>query len=308
MTLEGFQMLLRVKRLLFHNPRYAFARTPQSGRVLNPLSDALRVLRLSPLSFSGRPLFATGLIGNYSFVPSLMKAATPSVPSSNGKKSRIFIVDDHPLIRDGMTQLLNHEPDMAVCGSTDNARDAIDHIRGLEPDAVLVDISLAGTNGIELIKNMRAQFATLPVLVISMHDESLYALRSLRAGAQGYIMKREPSERIIGAIRQVLNNGIYLSETLGQQLIFKLVRSGDSENSASPIDRLTDRELEVLLLLGRGHGTRQIAEELSLSPKTVETHRMHLKEKLGCATAGELTKFAADWVECQTEATAGTGA
>lgn len=217
---------------------------------------------------------------------------------------RILIVDDHPLIRDGLTQLLERESDLEVVGSAEDARQTIDAIRRLNPDLVLVDVSLSGTNGIELIKNMRAQFADLPVLVLSMHDESLYALRALRAGAQGYIMKRESSSRIIGAIRKVLQEGMYLSDTLNQQLLYKLV-SGQETSAGSAIDRLTDRELEVLQLLGRGLSTRDIAEQLHLSPKTIETHRMHLKEKLEMGTAADLARFAISWVESGLSAAAG---
>jgi DNA-binding NarL/FixJ family response regulator len=212
------------------------------------------------------------------------------------KAKRILIVDDHPLIRDGLTKFLNGEDDLEVVGSAQTAREAIDAVAHSKPDLLIVDITLEGANGIELIKNVRAQHRSLPVLVVSMHDENLFALRALRAGAQGYIMKRESSSQIVAAIRQVLSDGIYLSESLNQQLIYKLV-SGDESADASPIGRLTDRELEVLQLLGHGRSTREIAEELHLSPKTIETHRMHLKEKLSIGTAADLVRFAVSWVE-----------
>jgi DNA-binding NarL/FixJ family response regulator len=216
--------------------------------------------------------------------------------SSMRSTQRIFVVDDHPLIRDGLAKLLNGEDDLEVIGSTQNAREAIDAISKLKPDLLIVDVSLEGVNGIELIKNVRVHYESLPVLVVSMHDENLFALRALRAGAQGYIMKRESSSQIVAAVRQVLADGIYLSEALNQQLIYKLVGGRESADD-SPIGQLTDRELEVLQLLGHGRSTREIAEELHLSPKTIETHRMHLKEKLSLGTAGDLVRFAVSWVE-----------
>lgn len=213
-------------------------------------------------------------------------------------KKRILIVDDHPIFRQGIAQLINNDPGLEVCGEADSARDAISKLEKLQPDLALVDITLKGTNGIELLKSLKAQHPKLPVLVLSMHDESLYAERALRAGARGYVMKQEPPEQVMGAMRKVLGGELYLSPAMGTQMIGKLV--GAPAGSASPVDALSDRELEVLQLIGQGHGTRQIAEELHLSVKTIESHRAHIKEKLNLASAPELVRFAVQWMGEQT--------
>jgi DNA-binding NarL/FixJ family response regulator len=210
-------------------------------------------------------------------------------------KRRILIVDDHPLFRHGLSQLINAQDDLAACGEAESAPGALEAIRRLEPDVVVLDISLKGTNGIELMKAIKAERPKLPVLVVSMHDESLYALRALRAGARGYVMKEEALDQVMSAMRKVLSGEIYVSKTMADQLIYKVV-SGSDTDSGSVVDRLTDRELEILQLIGQGHSTREIAQELNLSIKTVESHRLHIKEKLKFKTALEMVRFAVEWV------------
>lgn len=210
-------------------------------------------------------------------------------------KRRVLIVDDHPVFRHGISALINAEADLVVCGEASSSPSALDAMRNLDPDVALLDISLPGTNGIELIKLMKAEHPKLPLLMLSMHDESLYALRALKAGALGYVMKAEALTHVLDALRKVLKGEIYVSPRLSERLIFQAIQSADG-GSGSPVDRLSDRELEVLELLGRGFGTKEIASELHLSVKTIETHRAHIKEKLGFRDAGEMVRFAIDWV------------
>jgi len=218
---------------------------------------------------------------------------------SSGHKRRILIVDDHPLFRHGIGDLINAETDLEVCGEADNAPSALESIRSLEPDLVTIDISLRGANGIELLKSIKAEHPRLPLLVLSMHDENLYALRSLRAGARGYIMKQEALDRVMNAIRHVLKGDLYVSPSMSGRMIEEFVQGGSGSTSGSIADKLTDRELEILQLIGQGHGVQQIARELNLSAKTVETHRAHVKEKLNFQTARELARFAVQWVDQQ---------
>ena len=198
-------------------------------------------------------------------------------------------------MRQGLAQLLNGEPDFRVCGEAENARKAMAAIAEIKPDVAIIDITLQGTNGIELIKNIVAQWPELPILVLSMHDESLYAERALRAGAKGYVMKQEATERLTGALRRIINGQIYVSERLQDKMMRKAI-DGKAVQDASPVSVLSDRELEVLQLIGQGHGTRQIAEDLNLSVKTIESHRAHIKEKLNLKTAPEMVRFAVQWV------------
>ena len=208
---------------------------------------------------------------------------------------RIVIVDDHPLFRKGLEQLIHSDSAFAVCGEANNASEAMDVIRKLNPDLATVDLSLPGANGIELIKNIRAEFPKLPILVLSMHDESLYALRALRAGAEGYVMKHEAMANVIQAIHEVFNGRPYLSPAMAAQVITKFAHRG-SQSEADAVERLSDRELEILELIGKGNEVRQIAKLLHLSPKTVETHRAHIKEKLNLQNARQVTRFAVQWV------------
>jgi len=211
-------------------------------------------------------------------------------------KAKVLIVDDHPIVRQGLSELINHEKDLTVCGQAEDATEAMIAIRSAMPDVAVVDISLKEKNGIELIKDLKNQYPDLPILVLSMHDESLYAERALRAGARGYIMKHEATDKVITGIRAVLNGQIFVSDKMATRMVYKLV-GGASAGSA--IDNLSDRELEVFSLIGKGLGTRQIAEKLYLSIKTIETYRSHIKEKLGLASAGELLQYAIQWVNSQ---------
>ena len=218
--------------------------------------------------------------------------ATPT--AATGK--RLLVVDDHPVFRHGICQLLEQFSEVAVCGEAANAQHALEAMRQLKPEVVLMDVSMPGTNGIELIKHMLAEQPALLIIMISMHDESLYALRALRAGAKGYVMKQQAMENIMEALRKVIGGGIYISPQFAEKLIFKTIQGSECD-LGSPVDKLSDRELEVLQLFGRNKTTREIAEALHLSVKTVETHRLHIKEKLGFKDADEMMKFAIEWVE-----------
>jgi DNA-binding NarL/FixJ family response regulator len=211
---------------------------------------------------------------------------------------RIVIVDDHPLFRKGLEELIHSDGSFAVCGEAGNASEGIDVIRQLGPDLAIVDLSLPGANGIELIKNIRTEFPKLPILVLSMHDESLYALRALRAGAEGYVMKHEAMANVLQAIREVFNGRPYLSPAMAAQVITKFAHP-DAEGAADPVERLSDRELEILELIGKGREVRQIAKLLHLSPKTVETHRAHIKDKLDLKNSREVARFALQWLSAR---------
>ncbi|MHC4474924.1 MAG: response regulator transcription factor [Planctomycetota bacterium] len=213
-------------------------------------------------------------------------------------KTRIVIVDDHPIVRQGLAELINHEDDFIVCGQAEDSHEAMATIRAKQPDLVVVDISLKQTSGMELIKDIKAQYPNLAVLALSMHDESLYAERALRAGAKGYIMKAEATENVVSAIRKVMTGQIYVSDRMAAKMVRKLV-GGGPEVGVSAIERLSDRELEVFSLIGQGYGTRQIAERLHLSVKTIETYRAHIKEKLNLADASELLQYAIQWRSTQ---------
>jgi DNA-binding NarL/FixJ family response regulator len=217
---------------------------------------------------------------------------------ANQGKKKILIVDDHPIVRRGLAELVNQEAGLVVSGQAEDAHQAMEAIRAQEPDMVIVDISLKETSGLELIKDIKTRHPGLPVLTLSMHDESLYAERALRAGARGYIMKQQATEELIMAIRKVLDGHVYVSDTVAAKMVRKLVGRGP-DVGASAIDRLSDRELEVFRLIGEGHGTRQIAEKLHLSVKTIETYRAHIKEKLNLADSAELLQHAIQWVKSQ---------
>lgn len=221
------------------------------------------------------------------------------MPEAAARKRKIFIVDDHPIVRQGIARLIDQEADLVTCCDAGNVQEVLDIVKNCIPDILLVDISLDGVSGIELIKMLKSHHYNIPALVISMHDESLYAERALRAGARGYIMKQEATEKMLTAIRQVLRGEIYLSERM-QGKILQRVLAGD-DSGISPIDLLSDRELEVFRLIGQGYATSDIARELNRSVKTVETHRAHLKDKLGLRNASELTRYAVRWIEQQNE-------
>jgi len=210
------------------------------------------------------------------------------------KKARVMVVDDHPVFREGIARCLALEEDLEVCWSVGTARQALRCIAESHPDAAIVDLSLRGSSGMQLIRDIRARHPDLPILVVTMHDEAIYAERALRAGARGYVMKTEQGSVVVAALRQVLSGGVFLSDDMAARLLNTLVE-GAGVPDASPIERLTDRELEVFDLIGRGLGTRRIAELLHLSPKTIESHRAHIKEKLGLRSASELTVCAVHW-------------
>jgi DNA-binding NarL/FixJ family response regulator len=215
--------------------------------------------------------------------------------STNLKKTNILIVDDHPIVRQGLAELINHEDDLLVCGQAEDAHQAMKAVKELKPDMAIVDISLKETSGMELIKDLKTQYPNLPVLALSMHDESLYAERALRAGAKGYIMKAVATEKVITAIRKILGGEIYTSDTMASKMMRKFI-DGSKDIHASPVESLSDREQEVFQLIGKGYGTRQISDRLFLSIKTIETYRAHIKEKLHLADAAELLQYAIQWV------------
>jgi DNA-binding NarL/FixJ family response regulator len=211
---------------------------------------------------------------------------------------RIVIVDDHPLFRKGLEQLIHSDGTFTVCGEAGSAAEAMEVIRKLDPDLVIVDLTLPGANGIELIKNIRAESPKLPILVLSMHDESLYALRALRAGAKGYVMKHEAMTNVVQAIHEVFNGRPYLSPAMASQVITKFAQ-GPSKGEVDATEGLSDRELEILELIGKGNEVSRIAKTLHLSPKTIETHRAHIKEKLNLANARQVARFAVQWVSAR---------
>jgi DNA-binding NarL/FixJ family response regulator len=217
------------------------------------------------------------------------------------EKHRILIVDDHPIVRQGLSQLIDQEQDLNVCGQAENAHDAMAAIKDLDPDLVVVDITLKETNGMELIKDIKVRHPNLPVLTLSMHDEAVYAERALRAGAKGYIMKQEATEKVVTAIRRVLTGDVYISDDMATKMVSKMV-GRTSDRIASPVERLSDRELEVFRLIGEGFGTREMAEKLHLSVKTIETYRAHIKDKLGLQDANELLRSAIQWVNTEPRA------
>lgn len=212
-------------------------------------------------------------------------------------KRRILIVDDHPMMREGLAQLIDNEPDLVAASQAESAGQALQIIGGSVPDLLLVDISLPDKSGLELIKDVHTLHPDLPILVVSMHDESIYAERVLRAGGRGYIMKQEGGKKLMEAIRQVLSGRIYVSEKISAKILENF--SGKRENSDSPVEKLSDREFEVFQLLGQGQGTRQIAQHLHLSVKTVEVHRANMRRKLELGTGGELVRYAIRWNEAE---------
>ena len=211
---------------------------------------------------------------------------------------RVLIVDDHPMMRQGLAQLIDNEPDLKVGAEADNAGQALNLMTEQKLDLVLLDISLPDKNGLELIKDIHAIKPELPILIVSMHDEALYAERVLRAGARGYIMKQEGGKKLLQAIRQVLSGQIYVSEKMSAKIL-EIFSGRRSVSTTSPVERLSDREFEVFQLIGQGRGTKEIAQHLNLSVKTVEVHRAKIKEKLNVQTATDLVRYAVRWAEAQ---------
>ncbi len=211
---------------------------------------------------------------------------------------RLLIVDDHPMMRTGLAQLIDNERDLKVCAEADNAGQALDIAVSQTLDLILLDISLPDKNGLELIKDLRALKPGLPILVVSMHDESLYTERVLRAGGRGYIIKQEGGKKLLLAIRQVLNGQIYVSEKMSAGIL-ETFSGRQAEAGVSPVQQLSDREFEVFQLIGQGKSTREIAVHLHLSAKTIEVHRLNIKKKLKLKTATELVRHAVRWLETE---------
>lgn len=221
--------------------------------------------------------------------------ATLSPPSSTARRAmRVLVVDDHPLFRSGISALLEGQAEFEICGEAGEAHAALRAFRELQPDIVVMDISMPGTDGIELTKMMVAEQPKIAILIFSAHDETLYALRALRAGAKGYVQKSDAPLSLLTALRKLSQDEIHVSDRVSERLIFKAIHS-DDKSFESPLHALSDRELEVFQWLGKGSGTREIADTLSLSVKTVETHRAHIKEKLGLKDANEMVRFAKEW-------------
>lgn len=211
-------------------------------------------------------------------------------------RKKILLVDDHPLLRHGLIRLIDQQSDMKVCGEAETAGSALELAGKIRPDAAIVDLGLRRSLGLELIKDLRVHHSRLPILVLSMHDEALYTERVLRAGARGYIMKDEPGEEILNAVRRILDGKIYISHRMGTQLLSPM-SNGMPKDVQSPIDRLSDRELEVFQMLGKAYETRQIAETMRVSVKTVESYREHIKQKLQINNSIQLIRRAVEWVQ-----------
>lgn len=209
-------------------------------------------------------------------------------------KKNVLVVDDHPLLRQGLALLINQQQDMQVCCEAEEGHDALQLIARMKPDIIILDVSLKGPDGLELLKNIRGPYPELPVLVLSMHDEAIYAERALRARANGYIMKQEATEKVLMALRRILAGDVYLSENMSKKMLQQYI-NGAPSRLQSRIATLSDRELEVFRRIGEGRGTREIAEELHLSIKTVETYQAHIKEKLRLRSGRELIQHAIQW-------------
>jgi DNA-binding NarL/FixJ family response regulator len=220
--------------------------------------------------------------------------------AEKAKKTRILIVDDHPMTRSGLVHLINHQPEMVVDGEAEDAAQALDLLASKRPDLMLVDITLPGKSGLELIKDVKAMHPDLPMLVLSMHDESLYADRVLRAGARGYISKHEGGDKLMGAIRHVLSGRIYVSESMSAHIL-EIFSGGQTSIDRSSIQKLSDREFEVFEALGEGLSSHEIAKKLHLSAKTVDAHRANIKTKLKINTTAELISFSARWAATQSK-------
>jgi DNA-binding NarL/FixJ family response regulator len=219
--------------------------------------------------------------------------STTTAPATK-RKQRVFVVDDHPIVRQGLALLINQEPDLTVCGEAEEAESILASIVQLEPDIIVLDISLPGSDGIDALKAIRSNHADLPVLILSMHDESIYAERALRAGANGYIMKQEATDTVLVALRRILAGEVYISDRATSKMLQRIVARPATRQRTS-VASLSDRELEVFRLIGSGLGTREIAEKLQLSAKNVESYQAHIKKKLSLPTARALVQRAIEW-------------
>jgi DNA-binding NarL/FixJ family response regulator len=219
-------------------------------------------------------------------------------------KKRILLVDDHPIMRHGLAQLLRAEGDLEICAEAGSCAEGLLAVEKSKPDLVIADLTLPDKHGIEFIKDVQAMFPQTKILVLSMHDESLYAERVLRAGARGYLMKEIVADHLVKAVRRVMDGGIYVSDKIAGQML-EMVAGQRKQSDSSPLERLTDRELEVLQLIGQGKPTRHIAEQLHVSARTIDAHRAHIKEKLQLADGSALVRYAVRWVESSANAAQG---
>lgn len=211
--------------------------------------------------------------------------------NTSQKRAKVVVIDDHAIVRQGLAELINDQPDLITCGEADSPPAAMKLIADASPDVAVVDITLNSGDGIELCRQVHERWPELAILVLSMHDESLYAERALRAGAMGYVMKQEPQETVMAAIRRVLKGETYLSDKVASKLLRSFTGSR-SNADAPPLERLSDRELQIFRMIGQGHSVKAIADALFLSPKTVETHKDHIKQKLGLKTSNDLLRYA----------------
>lgn len=226
------------------------------------------------------------------------RSNSPAPSAASVDMVRILLVDDHPLTREGLRKLIEQHPGFEVCGEADSAAQALEAVSRLQPSLAIVDISLKATNGLELTKGLHALMPEMPILVVSMHDEEVYAERALRAGALGYLMKRETSDMVVAAIEQILRGEIFVSDRIKGKMLQQFVHLRNNE-VVSPIEKLSDREMEVLQLIGNGYGTREIASILALSVKTIDSYREHLKEKLSLPSSSDLVRYAIQWMKSQ---------
>jgi DNA-binding NarL/FixJ family response regulator len=231
-------------------------------------------------------------IGKPNYHPETAKELEEASPV----KKRIFIVDDHAMFRDGLRRLIDLEPDLTVCGDARDAQSGLSGLADTSPDLVIVDISLDSTSGIDLIKAIKRDYEDIPVLVVSMHSESLYGDRALRAGAMGYVMKSEPATTVVAAIRKVLGGNVHISEKMATLVVSKLVK-GEQDQIPSPLETLSDRELEVFRMLGQGKGTREIAQEMNVALPTVSSFKNRIKEKLNFKNSTEMILYALQWYQ-----------
>lgn len=231
----------------------------------------------------------------------ILKVEDPQEPAEPfPAKKRIFIVDDHAMFRDGLRRLIDLEPDLIVCGDAPNATSGLRGMSEAAPDLAIVDISLDNTSGIDLIKSIKHDYEDLPVLVVSMHSESLYGDRALRAGAMGYVMKSEPATTVIAAIRKVLSGNVHISEKMATLVVSKFVK-GESDQIPSPLEILSDREMEVFRMLGQGKGTREIAQEMKVALPTISSFKNRIKEKMGFKNSTEMILFSLQWFQKEVE-------
>lgn len=216
---------------------------------------------------------------------------------ANNTPCRVFVIDDHPLMRAGLARVISLDEDLELVGERGTARGALDEVLRLRPDTILLDLSLKDSNGLELIKDLRAAGVDTPILVVSMHDESLYAERVLKAGGNGYLMKEEATDRLVEGIHTVMADEIFLSNEMNRMMLKRLAGRGKRGTVEPSVRQLTDREIEILELIGRGMPSRTIAENLGISPRTVGAHRSNIRDKLGFSTAAELVRYAVRWID-----------